>query len=352
MKKIDCLSEHEIISLVKDYNEQAFRGKQIYNWLYHNHVNSFDMMTNMPASLREKLSLEYGFTSLYEVKRLTSGDGSIKFLFQLEDGEHIESVLLRDNDRISGCISTQIGCRMGCKFCATAAAVGFKRNLTVGEILKQIIVLRKSAEELFDEKLLNLVFMGMGEPLDNIQNLKKALEILLDENAFGFSHRKITVSTSGLIDGIKEFFKMDTPVNLAVSINAPNEKIRKDIMPVTKKYHLEDLINTLKTIELDKRKKITLEYVLLGGINDSLANAKEFYNLIKGVKAKVNLISYNGSPFSKFKTPDEKNVLQFQEYLINNKVTVFIRKKLGQDISGACGQLAAEYKGVGSIENS
>ncbi len=350
MKKIDCLSGEEINNVVINYNEQSFRGKQIYNWLYHNNVTSFDMMTNIPSSLRDKLSHEYSFTTLNEIKRITSSDGSIKFLFQLEDGEFIESVLLRDNYRISGCISTQVGCRMGCTFCATSAAVGYRRNLTVGEILNQVVALRKSAEELFDEKLLNLVFMGMGEPLDNIINLKKALTILLDENAFGFSHRKITVSTSGLIEGIKEFFKMDTTVNLAVSINASNEKLRREIMPVTNKYPLEDLINTLKSIELDKRKKITLEYVLLGGINDSLAHAKEFYKLIKGIKAKVNLISFNGSPFSKYKTPDEKNVLQFQEYLIENKISVFIRKKLGQDISGACGQLAAEYKGSGSGE--
>ena len=316
MKKIDCLSAIELDEVVKSFNEQSFRSKQIYNWLYHNNVSSFDMMTNIPSSLRENLMKEYEFTYFEEVKRLTSSDGSIKFLFKLEDGENIESVLLRDGNRISGCISTQVGCKMGCKFCATAAAVGFKRNLTVGEILNQVAALRKSAEELFDEKLLNLVFMGMGEPLDNVYNLKKALTILLDDNAFGFSHRKITVSTSGLIDGINE---------------------------------LKDLINTLKNVDIDKRKRITLEYVLLGGINDSLSHAKEFCQLIKGVKAKVNLISFNGSPFSSFKTPAEQNVLQFQEYLINNNVTAFIRKKLGQDISGACGQLAAEYKGAGKI---
>ena len=207
----------------------------------------------------------------------------------------------------------------------------------------------KSAEELFEERLLNLVFMGMGEPLDNIDNLQKALAILLDDEAFGFSHRKITVSTSGLISGIKKFFQMETPVNLAVSINAPNEKIRASIMPVTNKNHLNDLIQTLKNVDLDKRKRITLEYVLLGGVNDSLAHAKEFVQLIKGIKAKINLISYNGSPYSEFKTPNEKNVLQFQEYLINNNYTAFIRKKLGQDIAGACGQLAADYKGAGNL---
>ncbi len=349
MKKIDCLSAEEIKEVVENFSEQSFRGKQIYNWLYYNNVTSFDMMTNIPVSLREKLSSEYEFTYFEEVKRLTSSDGSIKFLFRLEDSESIESVLLSDGSRISGCISTQVGCRMGCKFCATAGAVGFKRNLTVGEILAQVAALRKSAEELFEERLLNLVFMGMGEPLDNIDNLKKALTILLDDEAFGFSHRKITVSTSGLINGVKKFFQMETPVNIAVSINAPNEKIRASIMPVTNKNHLKDLIKTLKNVDLDKRKRITLEYVLLGGVNDSLAHAKEFVQLIKGIKAKINLISYNGSPYSEFKTPSEKNVLQFQEYLMNNNLTAFIRKKLGQDIAGACGQLAADYKGAGSL---
>ena len=183
MKKIDCLSAEEIKEVVENFSEQSFRGKQIYNWLYHNNVTSFDMMTNIPASLREKLSSEYEFTYFEEVKRLTSSDGSIKFLFRLEDGESIESVLLSDGSRISGCISTQVGCRMGCKFCATAGAVGFKRNLTVGEILAQVAALRKSAEELFEERLLNLVFMGMGEPLDNIDNLQNALTILLDDES-------------------------------------------------------------------------------------------------------------------------------------------------------------------------
>ncbi len=189
MKKIDCLSAEEIKEVVENFSEQSFRGKQIYNWLYYNNVTSFDMMTNIPVSLREKLSSEYEFTYFEEVKRLTSSDGSIKFLFRLEDSESIESVLLSDGSRISGCISTQVGCRMGCKFCATAGAVGFKRNLTVGEILAQVVALRKSAEELFEERLLNLVFMGMGEPLDNIDNLKKSLTILLDDEAFGYPHQ-------------------------------------------------------------------------------------------------------------------------------------------------------------------
>lgn len=349
MKKIDCLSLDELKTVVEDYCEQSFRGKQIYNWIYHNNVVSFDMMTNIPVSLKKQLSYNYDFTYFEEIKRVTSRDGSIKFLFKLEDNETIESVLLRDGSKLSGCISTQVGCRMGCKFCATSCAVGFKRNLTVGEILNQVFALKKSTEELFEEKLLNLVFMGMGEPFDNIDNVKKALTILTDEEGCGFSHRKITVSTSGLISGINEFFKMKKPVNLAVSINAPNEKIRKSIMPITNKNHLHDLIETLKNVDLEKRKRITLEYVLLGGINDSLSHAKEFVQLIKGVRAKINLISYNGSPYSEFKTPSESNIMQFQNYLISKNYTTFLRKKLGQDISGACGQLVANYKAISNI---
>lgn len=349
MKKIDCLSYEEMRTLTLFYGEQEFRSKQLYNWVYHNTVKSFDNMINLPLSFRERLAEDYSFTHLEEVKRLTSSDGSIKFLFELEDGEHIESVLLRDGMRISGCISTQVGCRMGCKFCATSGAVGFKRNLTTGEILQQVSALRACANDLFEERLGNLVFMGMGEPLDNIDNLEKALKILLDDEAFGFSHRKITVSTSGLIDGIERFFSMDTPVNLAVSINAPNEQIRSNIMPITKKFHLNDLVKVLRNVPLDKRKRITLEYVLLGGVNDTLKHAQEFVSLIKGIKAKVNLIVYNGSPFSEFKQPKEENVLKFQEYLVNNKVSAFIRKRLGQDISGACGQLAAGYNGSKSL---
>lgn len=345
MDKIDNLSRNTLIQLSEEYNEASFRGKQLYNWIYKVGVSSFDEMTNISKSFRELLSSKYSFTQLEEVKRTTSSDGSIKFLFKLEDNETVESVLLVDGQRMSGCISTQVGCRMGCKFCATANAVGYKRNLTSGEIIKQIIYLRKVALELFDERLGNLVFMGMGEPLDNIVNLKKALNIILDEDGLCFSHRKVTVSTCGVIDGIKELFKMDTPVNLAVSINAPNQKIRSNIMPISKKYPLDELLKFLKKLDIDKRKKITLEYVLLGGLNDSISHAAEFVKGIRGIPAKVNLIVYNTSPYMDFKSPARDKVLKFQEYLINNNITAFIRKRLGVDIKGACGQLAASYNG-------
>lgn len=346
MKKIDDLSSSALSAVVQEYGESAFRGKQIYNWLFKSCVSSFDEMTNISKDFRNILSQNFSFTVLEEINRTLSNDGSIKFLFRLEDGETIESVLLVDGSRISACISTQAGCRMGCRFCATSGAVGFKRNLTSAEIVRQIIYLRKEVLTLFNQRLGNLVFMGMGEPLDNIVNLKKALNVVLDDDALGFSHRKVTVSTCGLIDGIRELFKMPSPVNLAVSINAPSQELRSEIMPVSRKYPLNDLIKTLKTLELDKRKRITLEYVLLGGINDSVSHAAEFLKLIKGIRAKVNLIIYNSSEYSAFKTPSYGKVLKFQEYLVNNNVSAFIRKRLGADINGACGQLAADYKGL------
>ena len=351
MRKIDNLTSSALSDVVQEFGEPSFRGKQIYSWLFKAGVSSFDEMTNLSKDFRRVLAENFSFTVLEEVKRTVSSDGSVKFLFRLEDGETVESVLLRDGDRISGCISTQAGCRMGCRFCATAGAVGFKRNLTAAEIIRQIMYLRMAAYDLFDQRLGNLVFMGMGEPLDNIVNLKNALSVILDDEALGFSHRKVTVSTCGLIKGIKELFKMPTPVNLAVSVNAPSQEVRAQIMPISKKYPLTELINTLKTIELDKRKRITLEYVLLGGVNDSLGDAARFAKLIKGIPAKVNLIIYNSSKYSSFKTPDEHKVLKFQEYLVNNNISAFIRKRLGADIDGACGQLAAGYKGIKGDKN-
>lgn len=345
MNKIDNFSAAELVSAVQSYGEPAFRGRQIYNWVFKAGVSSFDEMTNISKPFREALSENYGFTVLKEVKRTVSDGGSVKFLFCLEDGEAVEAVLLSDGIRVSGCISTQVGCRMGCKFCATAGAVGFRRNLSSGEILRQIIHLRKSAAEIFAERLNNLVFMGMGEPLDNLVNLKKALSVALDEDGLGFSHRRITVSTCGITDGIKELFKMPKPINLAVSVNAPSQKVRLSIMPVSSKYPLPALMETLKKLDLDKRKRITLEYVLLRGVNDTLKDAAEFLKLIRGIKAKVNLIIYNGSEYSDFKSPTEDSVLKFQEHLIKNNVSAFIRKRLGADIGGACGQLAAGYKG-------
>ena len=323
---------------------EKFRGEQIYKWIHHSGCENVADMTNLSNAVRQKLSDSVKFTVLDVVKAQKSAqDGSVKVLFRLEDGEHIESVILSDGRRLTACISSQVGCRMGCAFCSTAI-MGLKRNLTVGEILKQVKRLNDILAET-DEKLNNIVFMGMGEPLDNIDNVLEAIEVLLDDNGYGFSHKKITLSTCGVAENIERIFSLSTPVNLAVSINSPTQEKRKELMPVSNKYPLSSLMAVLKKLPLQKRKSITIEYVLLKGINDSIKDAEELAKLLKGLdKVKVNLILYNSGADEKYQAPAENDALKFQQYLINKKIGVFIRKSLGSDIDGACGQLRAKYE--------
>jgi len=341
---IDSYDLKGLKELVIKLGMVKFRASQIYKWVFYKGSESVDEMTDISVLDREKLSELTTFTVMDVADiRKSKLDGTAKFLFRLADGEHIESVILNDGRRYTACISSQVGCRMGCTFCSTAQ-MGLKRNLTTGEIIKQVKRLNEYLAET-DNKLNNLVFMGMGEPLDNLDNVKSALSILLDDNGYGFSHRKITLSTCGLTDRIEELFKMDTPVNLAVSINASSQECRLKTMPVSKKYPLDELVALLKKLPLQKRKSITIEYVLLKGVNDSIDDAKKLAKLLKGLdKVKVNLITYNSGGALGYMPPIEKEALKFQEYLINNKIGVFIRKSLGSDIDGACGQLRANHE--------
>lgn len=340
---IDSLDLKGLQEFVTSLGMPKFRAAQIFKWVYHKGCESINDMTDISVAHRAKLTETACFTAMETADIRASGmDGSVKFLFRLADGEHIESVILNDGRRYTACISSQVGCRMGCTFCATAK-LGLIRNLTAGEIVKQVKRLNEYLADR-DEKLNNLVFMGMGEPLDNLDNVKTALSVLLSDDGYGFSHRKITVSTCGLTDKIMELFKMDTPVNLAVSVNATTQEQRKEMMPVSKKYPLTELVAQLKKLPLQKRKSITIEYVLLKGVNDTPDDAKRLAKLLKGLdKVKVNLISYNAGGAASCEAPAEKETLKFQEYLINNKIGVFIRKSLGSDIEGACGQLRAKH---------
>lgn len=347
---IDSLSRAELQEFVTGMGMPKFRAAQIYKWVHHKGCESISEMTDISVTDRGKLEQSAAFTVMNVADiRSSKIDGSVKFLFELEDGEKIEAVILNDGRRYTACISSQVGCRMGCAFCSTAK-LGLKRNLTAGEIIKQVKRLNEHLAK-SELKLNNLVFMGMGEPLDNLDNVKKSLAILLDDDGYGFSHRKITLSTCGLTDRIEALFAMETPVNLAVSINAPDDDIRKDMMPVTNKYPLSGLIAVLKKLPLQKRKSITIEYVLMQGINDSIEDAKKLVKLLKGLdKLKVNLITYNSGGDPRFVPPPEKVTLKFQEYLIQNKIGVFIRKSLGSDIEGACGQLRAKHDAENNAE--
>jgi 23S rRNA (adenine2503-C2)-methyltransferase len=325
--------------------EKPYRAGQLYKWLYSRRLADVEEMSDLPKAFRAALGEIAEVTTITEVDRKVSKkDRSIKFLFELSDGNRIESVILYDNERTTACISTQVGCKMGCKFCATAQ-IGFKRNLYTAEILDQVRILeRVSLEEGMtpEGRLTNIVFMGMGEPLDNFDNVYKSLSILMDDDGYGYSHRRITLSTSGVTDKIMRLFTLKNPPHLAVSLNAPSQEQRLELMPVSQAYPLDRLLSVIKTLPMDKRKRVTFEYVLLKGINDSVEDAKTLVRLIKDMPVKVNLIRYNGGGGS-YKTPDEKNVLAFQKILVDNEISAFIRKSLGSDIMGACGQLAAGY---------
>jgi len=349
MTKIDSLTLDELRIFVKDLGEKPFRGDQLYKWIYQKWATDFSNMTDIALDFRNKLPLMASFTVLkpIEIKK-DEKDGSIKFLFELEDGNKIESVALKDQDRITLCISTQVGCRMGCAFCATAK-IGFIRDLSAGEILRQVIEVNRFLNE-YGEKVTNIVYMGMGEPLDNYKNVVKSIEILTDEKGLNFSHRKVTISTSGVVDKIHELFNLKKQINLAISLNATTDDIRDKIMPINRRFPIKFLLNRLRDLPIQKRKRITMEYVLIKGVNDSLEDARRLLKLLKGLPIKINLIVYNEGGDPEFLPPDESTVLRFQKYLVDRNITAFIRKSLGREIEGACGQLYAKYnKGVKNV---
>jgi 23S rRNA (adenine2503-C2)-methyltransferase len=341
--KIDNLTLEELKSFALSLGEKAFRGSQLYKWMYSKNVFDFDKMTDLSKDFRENLKEKCDFTHI-KIKnyQISEKDGSVKFLFELEDNHFIESVILKDTDRYTACISTQVGCRMGCTFCNTAK-IGFLRNLNTAEILKQVIFLNKYLLEKENKKLTNLVFMGMGEPLDNYDNLVRALEILLDDNALNFSHRKITVSTCGLMDKLMELSESPVSVNLAISLNAADDSTRSKLMPVNYKYPINTIVKNIKGINLRKGRRITIEYVMFKGVNDRKEDAEKLVKILKGLPIKLNLIPYNKTEDVDFFPPDEKNLFDFQNILINANISCFIRKSLGDDIEGACGQLYANY---------
>jgi 23S rRNA (adenine2503-C2)-methyltransferase len=297
-------------------------------------------MTDLGQELREKLAAYFVISRLQTERTETSRDGTRKYLFRLNDGNHIETVLIPEKSHFTLCISSQVGCAMGCRFCLTARG-GFVRNLTAGEIVSQVRDIKKHIGE---QPLSNIVLMGMGEPLANYANVVQAIRILTDRD-FGleFSARRVTLSTAGLVPELLQLGK-DVTVNLAVSLNATDNETRSSLMPINKKYPLEDLIEACRQYPLAPRKRITFEYILIQGVNDSLADALRLTKLLRPVKAKINLIPYNEHPGSLFRRPDEKTILAFQDILAQHHYTAMVRNSKGQDISAACGQLRATHE--------
>ncbi len=331
------LTYEKLRGVLESYGEKPFRAQQIMKWIFQKKVSSFSQMTDLPEALREKLERNWGLATLTLIQKQKSQDGTEKFLFELSDKNTIETVYIPSDDRVTLCISTQVGCRMGCKFCLTAKQ-GLIRHLASSEIVSQMLEVQKQV----DQRITNIVMMGMGEPLDNYEAVIDAIKILESPWGLQFSQRKITVSTVGLVPEILRFGK-DSDVNLAISLNAPNDDIRNKIMPMNKKYPLKELFEACKSYPLKKNRRITFEYVLLGGINDSLEHARELANTIKGIRCKINLIPFNEHPKGPFKRPSDETVLQFQDTLINQNITVLIRKSRGRDILAACGQLVSQH---------
>jgi 23S rRNA (adenine2503-C2)-methyltransferase len=317
--------------------QPRFRAKQIYTALYRQRVADLAQVSTLPAALRQ----EWGGArrvGLPEIaQRYQSVDGTRRYLLRLEDGRTVETVLMPEDERDTICISSQVGCPVDCKFCMTAL-MGLERNLTAGEIVGQVLLVARDNGLLEDSTRLNIVMMGQGEPLLNLTNVVKATRLLADPEGVGIPQRRITVSTAGIIPKIEELGREPVRPRLSISLNASTEDMRQQLMPITRKYHLEDLLAACKAYPLRPWEKLTFEYVLLKGVNDSDADARRVVRLLANLNAKVNLIALNPGPGIPFETPDPERVSSFQA-IVRRSMGCFIRKPRGLDIYAACGQL-------------
>ncbi|MBI5887590.1 MAG: 23S rRNA (adenine(2503)-C(2))-methyltransferase RlmN [Deltaproteobacteria bacterium] len=338
MKNLRGMTYEDILQEVTALGAKPYRAEQIFTWIYKRGITGIDAMTDVSKVFRELLKEGFfiGAVDVAAVRR--SPDGTVKLATRLEDGLLIESVLIPDADRLTLCVSSQAGCALGCKFCATGMN-GFIRNLTLGELTGQVFAAQGLLEE--GARITNAVMMGMGEPLLNYDNVIHFTGILTDARGFGLSHNKVTISTAGIIPGIERMAR-EAGVNLAVSINAATDEVRGRIMPVNNKYPLAGLVGALRAYPLTGRKVITIEYVLLKNVNDSTRDAEGLIKLLKGITCKINIIPLNPFPGARFSRPDDKAVEQFANILRNAGLTALVRFSKGADVQGACGQLAGE----------
>ena len=318
---------------------ERFRARQVFRWIYRHGVTAFDEMTDLSQRLRAALAVSFTLTTPQVVKRERSVDGTEKFVLRLADGNMIESVFIPDTPAMTFCISTQVGCAMACRFCLTGK-MGLVRNLTAGEIVGQVRVLADALG--MRDKRFNLVLMGMGEPLHNYDETMKALRILADEHGLAVSPRRVTLSTVGLLSALERLAQEPLMPNLAISLHAPTDAIRGDLVPINKKYGVADIIDACKRFPLKRRSRITFEYVLLAGVNDSPDDARRLARLLSGVRSKVNLIPLNAAPGIPFERPSDQTIDRFAQILADHHLTVSVRKSRGRDIRAACGQLIVE----------
>ena len=342
MEKTDIksLDYEELQQFMASLGEKPFRAKQLYEWMHEKLAADLDEMTNLSKGLRKKLKEITDYTSLEVVERLVSGiDGTEKYLFRLSDGNVIESVLMRYHHGNSVCISSQVGCRMGCRFCASTLG-GLTRNLKPSEMLDQIYRI----QQVSGERVSNIVVMGTGEPLDNYDNLLKFIRLLTDEHGLNISQRNITVSTCGIVENIRRLANEKLQITLALSLHASNQEKRLQLMPVANKYDIHEVIDACRYYFEQTGRRVTFEYSLVGGVNDTKEDAKELTELIHGMNCHVNLIPVNPIRERDYVQSNAHVIEAFKEKLERSGLTVTVRREMGRDIDGACGQLRRKYK--------
>lgn len=341
MEKIDIksLSLPELAAEMKGMGMASFRAKQLYQWLHQKLAGSFDEMSSLPKDLREKLKERYVLTCLEPVDvKISKLDGTRKYLFRLADGNVIESVWMQYHHGNSVCISSQVGCRMGCRFCASTLD-GLERNLTASEMLDQIYRIQVHT----GERVSNIVVMGSGEPLDNYDNLLRFLRMISDENGLNISQRNITVSTCGIVPEIKKLATEHLQITLALSLHAPNDQVRRELMPIANRYGLSEVLAACREYFEITGRRLTFEYSLVNGVNDNLEEARALASLLRGMHGHVNLIPVNPIKERDYVQSDKKAVQQFRYYLEQQGIAVTVRREMGRDINGACGQLRRSY---------
>ena len=341
MEQLDIKSQDlpELKKTVEGLSEKPFRAKQIYEWLHKKQAESFEEMTNLSVSLREKLERNCQILSLKVLEVQTSKlDGTQKYLFALPDGNVVESVLMKYHHGNSVCISSQVGCKMGCRFCASTIG-GWTRNLLPSEMLDQVYKIQKLSKE----RVSNVVVMGTGEPLDNYDNLLRFIRMLSDEKGLHISQRNITVSTCGIVPRMYDLAGEDLQITLAISLHASNQKKRERLMPIARKYSMDELMKACRNYFEKTGRRLTFEYSLVGGENDSQEDAEELAHLIKGLNCHINLIPVNPIKERSYVQSDKKVIANFQNKLEKYQINVTIRREMGRDIDGACGQLRKRY---------
>lgn len=341
-KSIYSLQLDELKNWLKEQDEKQFRAEQIFDWLYKKRAASFEDMSNLSKPLRDKLNEYFVLTTLNTIIQQTSSDGTIKFLFELQDGVSIETVLMRHEYGNSVCVTTQVGCRIGCTFCASTLG-GLKRNLEAGEIVAQVVKVQQALDET-DERVSSIVIMGIGEPFDNYDNMLSFLKIVNHEKGLNIGARHITVSTSGIIPKIYQFADENMQINFAISLHAPNSELRSRLMPINRAYKLPDLMDAVRYYVNKTGRRISFEYGLFGGVNDQVEHAEELAKLVKGLKCHINLIPVNYVPERDYVRTPKSQIFKFERTLRDMGVNVTIRREQGHDIEAACGQLRAKER--------